>query len=138
MFAPRRSVLSERLTVCMPNPHVIVLEPYNGGLALARSLVRSGHRVTMITSLDIAYMARSRGVRARVLPTGAREDALPPVLEELAEEGPAVLVTGADTTTEWLAEHRETIPEALRTFEGPDSAHLDLIGKETAYAIAEA
>lgn len=126
------------VTPRMQTPHVIVLEPYNGGLALARSLVRSGHRVTMVTSPAIAYMTSSRGVEGRVLPAGTREDALPPVLEDLAQEGPAVLITGADTTTEWLAQNRASIPEVLRTFEGPDSAHLDLIGKETAYAIAKA
>jgi predicted ATP-grasp superfamily ATP-dependent carboligase len=118
--------------------NVIVLEPYNGGLALARSLVRAGHPVTMVVGEELSYMARTRGAAGRVLAAGQGQDAIRPALAELAEQGPAVVVTGADTATEWLARHRAELPDGLRTFEGPGSGHLELIGKERAYEIAAA
>jgi len=120
----------------MPAPPVICLEPFNGGLAFMRSLRRRGYRVTAVVPPELGYMGLARGVRA--VGVAEAEEAFAPALQGLAAEGDAVVVTGADRSTAWLAEHRSELPAGLKTFEGPGSGHLDLIGKERAYEIATA
>jgi predicted ATP-grasp superfamily ATP-dependent carboligase len=120
-------------------PHVVVLEPYNGGLAFARSLVRAGIPVTLILTDELSWMSRARGVRAIRVPGDDPQQRYPAILSELAEEGPALLISGsADRPAEWLAEHRAGLPPSLLTFEGPSSGHLDLLDKDRAYDIAVA
>jgi predicted ATP-grasp superfamily ATP-dependent carboligase len=123
-------------TGAVPLDTLVVLEPYNGGLALARALVRHGIRPTLLLTQELAWMRGSRGVDADVV--GAPEE--PAFLEALGRRDgrPAMVVTGADRATEWLARTRPEIPASVRTFESATSGHLELIGKDTSYALAAA
>ncbi|HEX8204577.1 MAG TPA: hypothetical protein VF587_00810 [Solirubrobacteraceae bacterium] len=112
--------------------HVAILEPSNGGLAVARRLVRAGFRVSALTPPGNAFIAASRGVEGHVLgPEGWGE-----ALRSLAAEGPLGILAGADRACEYLAEHREELPGSALTFERPGGAHLPLMHKDTADAIA--
>jgi predicted ATP-grasp superfamily ATP-dependent carboligase len=112
----------------------IILEPFNGGLSVARSLVRAGERVAMVSGETSAYATRSRGVRGHVAPEAEWLRAL----EDLAREGEWALVCGVDGASEWLARHRDALPAGIRCFEAADDAHLPLMGKDTSDALARA
>jgi predicted ATP-grasp superfamily ATP-dependent carboligase len=117
-----------------PLDNIVVLEPYNGGLAVTRALVRAGLRPTLLLTDELEWMAASRGTDARVVGEPA-EQGFATALAELGER-PGLIVTGADRGTEWLAAQRAALPATLRTFEGEGSGHTELIGKDTSYRIA--
>ena len=116
-------------------PPVALLDPYNGGLSVARSLVRSGTRVAVLAGTSDGFIARSRGVDGEVVPASepARRQA---ALERLAERGFRGVLTGGDAASEWLALERERLPASLATFERDDDGHVPLMGKATADVIA--
>ncbi|HEX8065110.1 MAG TPA: hypothetical protein VF520_01150 [Thermoleophilaceae bacterium] len=119
-------------------PAVVFLEPANGGLATARSLVRAGERVTMLASPGDWFTARTRGARGRVLsdlPEG-REEWLSALAAE-ARGGDVLVLTGADRASELLAEARGELPPEVRTFESEDGAHLPLMDKALCHEIAQ-
>jgi D-aspartate ligase len=116
-------------------PHVIVLDPFNAGLALARRMVRLGARVTVLEGNPI--VARSRGVNGILAAYKAEGGRWLELLDGLAgecEEG--VVLTATDRGSAWLVEHGEQLPANLRRFEHPGSAHLALMDKQTADLIA--
>lgn len=117
---------------------VILLEPYNGGLSVTRSLVRAGVRVAVIAGETDAYTARTRGVQGRVVRAEPTGDDRIAALAELQRQGYGAVLTGADAASAWLAEERDRLPAGLRTFEGADDAHLALMGKASSDAIARA
>ena len=47
-----------------------------------------------------------------------------------------MLIPASDRAVEFVSQQRERIPPALRSFEGPDSAHLKLMDKASLYSIA--
>jgi predicted ATP-grasp superfamily ATP-dependent carboligase len=81
-------------------------------------------------------MARSRGVKVRRVADDGAEEAFLDILKDLAADGPGVVITGSDRASEWMALNRDAIPAQLKTFEGPGSGHLDLIGKRRSTEIA--
>jgi predicted ATP-grasp superfamily ATP-dependent carboligase len=114
---------------------VIVLEPSNAGLALARRLVGAGARVTVVEGKPIA--ARSRGVESVLEHHKAEGGRWLEVLHELSrgcEEG--VLLTATDRGSAWLVRESERLPPNLRHFEAGDSAHMALMDKQSADGIA--
>lgn len=116
-------------------PHVILLDPYNAGLALARRMTRLGARVTVVESLPI--VARSRGVESIVEPYKPGGERWLEILSQLASDSPeCVVLTGTDRASEWLVQAADQLPANIRLFEHPGSAHLALMGKEQADAIA--
>ncbi len=117
--------------------HVIVLLPGNGGLALARALVRDGQRVTLIVTAGETYLLRSRGVCSRVV-AAASDGELLEALSQAAGDEPSLVVPGADRGSEFLALHRHELPASARAFEGADGAHRALMDKQDAYTIARA
>jgi predicted ATP-grasp superfamily ATP-dependent carboligase len=122
----------------LPVNRIIVVEPYNGGLALARRLVRGGERPLLLLTRYQQWMAASRGVDAQVVPDDDAEASFGAALDALRGRGPVAVITGADRSTEWLASRRSALPEDVRTFESATSGHRELIGKTSAYEIARA
>jgi D-aspartate ligase len=118
-------------------PHVILLDPYNAGLALARRMTRLRARVTVIESQPI--VGRSRGVESVVEPYRPGGERWLQLLHELARDSrECVVLTGTDRASEWLVHAADRMPSNVHTFEHPDSAHIALMGKEQADAIARA
>jgi D-aspartate ligase len=116
-------------------PHVILLDPYNAGLALARRMIRLGARVTVIENEPI--VARSRGVESVIAPYKVEGGRWLEVLRELASscvEG--VVLTGTDRASAWLVGAAGSLPANLRLFEHVGSAHLRLMNKQDADAVA--
>lgn len=115
-------------------PRAVVLGPYNGGLAVARALVRRKLPVTVLAGRADAFTTKTRGVIGEVLPPldTAREQ----WLERLRADGDCVVLTGSDAVSEFLARERAELPLA-RTFEARDDAHLPLMSKAAMNEIAD-
>jgi predicted ATP-grasp superfamily ATP-dependent carboligase len=118
-------------------PHVIVLDPYNAGLAFARRMVRLGARVTLILEPNEPFPALSRGVESVVTPFGPGGEPWVQALLGIARSpGDCVVLAATDRGSELLVRARERMPENLRSFEHAGSAHLALMDKEAADRIA--
>jgi D-aspartate ligase len=118
-------------------PHIIVLDPYDAGLALARPMVRLGARVTLILEPNEPFAGLSRGVRSVITPFGSTGESWVNELREIARsDGDCVVLTATDRGSELLVRARDALPEHLRTFEQPGSGHMDLMDKERADSIA--
>ncbi|HEY8304557.1 MAG TPA: hypothetical protein VIG42_08220, partial [Solirubrobacteraceae bacterium] len=116
-------------------PHVIVLDPFNAGMALARRMVRLGARVTVLEGQRV--VARSRGVHGVVSAYKADGGSWLEVLNHLASSGEeGALLTATDRGSAWLVRESDRLPPNLRHFENPASAHLALMDKQTADRIA--
>jgi D-aspartate ligase len=116
-------------------PHIVLLDPYNAGLALARRMTKLGARVTVVESH--AIVARSRGVEGIVNPYKPAGEQWLEVLDRLAASSTeCVVLTGTDRACEWLVQKADQLPSNVRTFEHSDSAHLMLMSKEGADAVA--
>jgi predicted ATP-grasp superfamily ATP-dependent carboligase len=111
---------------------VVLLDPYNGGLSAARSLVRAGRRVAVVAGETNGFSARTRGAAGEVAPMSEWK----PALERIAAGGPAIVLTGGDVASAWLADHAGELPQGIRTFEGQDEAHRPLMAKDSSDAIA--
>lgn len=117
-------------------PHVLLLDPYNAGLSLARRMTRLGARVTIVEAEPI--VARSRGVDSVIAPFQPAGERWLTALRKIAatsQEG-VVVLTGTDRGSEWLVRTADQLPANLRAFEHPGSAHLALMNKEEADRIA--
>jgi D-aspartate ligase len=118
-------------------PPVAVLQPSNGGLALARTLGRRGLDVEVIATPSDSHTARTRHADGTVLPAFAdAPHAWLDALRQRATRGPLALVAGADEATEFLSRTRNELPDSLLTFEARDDAHLPLMNKTLAYELA--
>lgn len=116
-------------------PSIILLDPYNAGLAVARRMVRAGAQVTVIE--EEAVVGRGRGVRSVVAPfRDAGEQWLQALLRIAAGSADCVALTGTDRGSAWLVEVADRLPANVRTFEHPGSAHLALMNKDRADRIA--
>jgi predicted ATP-grasp superfamily ATP-dependent carboligase len=126
-------------------PQAILLANADAALAVARGLEARGVAVSILSE------GRGRGRRARWAgwpcssrsATGYALGELPDnrnewigCLETLAEDGDGVLISGFDRSTELLVEDRNRIPETLRSFESPRSAHMQLMDKGSLYELA--
>jgi predicted ATP-grasp superfamily ATP-dependent carboligase len=113
-------------------PRIVVLDPYNGGLAVTRALVRHGEDVVVLAGPVNGFAVRAKGTSGRIVePDGWLE-----ALGEVASGGPAVVITGADEASEFLAERRDALPDGIGAFERQDDAHLPLMRKDESDAIA--
>ena len=117
-------------------PRAILLDPNDSGLVLARSLAARGVPVTHLAIPRYAWVTRSPGAEARMMPPPADEESWLAALEELGQRGPGVLVPLSDRAVELVTRRRERIPPVLRSFEGPANAHLELMDKSSLYALA--
>jgi D-aspartate ligase len=119
----------------MPWPHIVLVDPYNAGLSLARRMTRLGARVTAIESEPI--VGHSRGVESVIAPFQPEGERWLSALESIAQTSrECVVLTGTDRGSEWLVQNADRLPENLRAFEHPGSAHLALMNKEDADRIA--
>lgn len=120
-----------------PWPPVVVIEPHSAGLALARTMVKAGARVTMLAQPGNDWETHSRGVESVVVAYGERGDAWVEAIERLARTTDELLVLSAsDRGSELLVDARDRLPANVRTFERLDDVHLALMHKETAEGIA--
>jgi len=118
-------------------PHVVVLEPHSAGLALARTMVKAGARVTMIAQPGNDWETHSRGVESVVADFGPRGEAWLEAIERLARgSGRLAVLSASDRSSELLAHAGERLPANALAFERGDSAHLTLMHKETAEGVA--
>jgi D-aspartate ligase len=118
-------------------PHVVVLEPHSAGLALARTMVKAGARVTMIAQPGNDWENRSRGVESIVVDYGEHGESWIEAIDQLARSGGELVVLSAsDRGSAALVRAHGRLPENVLAFERADSAHLALMHKETAEPIA--
>jgi predicted ATP-grasp superfamily ATP-dependent carboligase len=115
-------------------PRAVLLGPYNGGLAVARTLVRRGVAVAALSGPADAFTTKTRGADGEVLPR--LDDARDQWLERLRAEGDCVVLTGSDAVSEFLARERDQLPQ-VRSFELLDDAHLPLMSKAEMNEIAD-
>jgi D-aspartate ligase len=116
-------------------PHVIILEPYNAGLALARRMVRLGATVTVVEGQ--AIVAYSRGVQSVVAPYERDGDAWLEALRALGRSTrEAVVLTATDRASAWLVAAAASLPANVRAFEHAGGSHLALMDKIEANRIA--
>ena len=118
-------------------PRAIILQPNDGCLTVARALHRRGVDVHVLTSPEYSYITASRGVEGEVLPEPVRDpEPWLEALTALSVDGGGVVLSGSDSATEWLTEHRAILPPNLRTFESIDGLHVTLMDKLESYRIA--
>jgi D-aspartate ligase len=104
---------------------------------IARTLHRRGVRVSALVTPQHSWVARSRWIDGHVvplLPEGLQRWLA--LLEDFARAGEGVLISGTDRATEFLVRERARIPGNLKSFESADSAHLELMNKDSLYALA--
>jgi D-aspartate ligase len=114
-------------------PHIVLIDPYNAGLSLARTMTRLGAPVTVVEWEPI--VSRSRGVRS-LKAAAASEQWLRSLETVAAGSQDAVVLTGTDRGSEWLARNADQLPANIRAFERVDGAHLGLMNKGEADGIA--
>jgi len=118
-------------------PHVVVIEPHSAGLALARTMVKAGARVTMIAQPGNDWETHSRGVESVVTDFDERGESWLQAIQRLAHDGDELAVLSAsDRGSELLVEGREQLPANVLAFERTGDAHLTLMHKERAEAVA--
>jgi len=118
-------------------PHIVLLEPFNAGLAAARRMIALGARVTIIVQPGHTLIARSRGVESVVASFDPNGEPWLAALRQLAGESPEIVVLPAsDRSCEFLVGAMVQLPGNVRAFEHPGSAHLKLMNKHEADAIA--
>jgi D-aspartate ligase len=118
-------------------PRAIVLQPANGGLAVARALGRYGIDVAVLATPSDPHTANTRLARGGVLPS-FDPDLWLENLAQLAQDGPAVVLAGGDEASAFLSRQRDTLPNELTIFESQDEVHLDLMDKTRAHELAVA
>jgi predicted ATP-grasp superfamily ATP-dependent carboligase len=117
-------------------PHVIVLDPYTAGLAVARRMVRLGARVTVVLEPSDPYVAHARGIETVVAPFADGSGWLTH-LQALAGGGDeAVVLPATDRSCELLLRDADLLAPNLYAFERSGSAHLALMNKQDADRIA--
>lgn len=116
-------------------PRAVLLCPYNGGLAVARALVRRGEPVTVLAGPGDSFTSRSRKVEGEVLP--ALDEGRDAWIERIGAQGDCAVLTGADLASDFLARERSALAPAARTFEAQDDAHIPLMSKPLSYEIAD-
>jgi D-aspartate ligase len=118
-------------------PHVVVLDPYNAGLAIARRMTRLGASVTMLVDPEDLFVSRTRGARSIVEPFGLDGASWIATLRDIATSAEQVVALPAtDRSCELLLNAAETLPVNVHAFERPGSAHMALMDKQQADEIA--
>lgn len=113
-------------------PPAVLLDANDGCLAIARALARRGVPVHVLTRPLLRWVGHTRAASSSVtLPQ------LPDGLEQwrgaVRRFDEAVVLSGSDIATEFLARERPNLPPGLRCYEAPDSAHLALMNKRALY-----
>ena len=119
-----------------PWPHVIVLDPFTAGLAVARRMMRLGARVTMLLEPSDPWAARSRHVETVIAPFADGQAWLRELRRIATCEDQAVVLPATDRSCELLLRSSELLPDNLLAFERSGHAHLALMDKGQADGIA--
>ncbi|MEA3056574.1 MAG: hypothetical protein QOD30_2006 [Actinomycetota bacterium] len=119
-------------------PRAVILQPSNGGLSVARALVRRHVPVELLATSHDSHTVATRGAVGKVLPDFDDPDAWLTALRSCAARGPAVVLCGSDEASAFLASHRDDLPAALHFFERCDDVHLPLMDKTTSYELCVA
>jgi D-aspartate ligase len=102
---------------------------------MARRMVRLGAPVTVVEGEPIA--AHSRGVKSVIEHYTAEGASWRQALGEISRNcSEGVVLTATDRASAWLVREDDRIPPNLRRFEHADSAHMALMDKHDADAIA--
>jgi D-aspartate ligase len=118
-------------------PHVVVLEPESAGLALGRTMVRAGARVTHIATPGHDWETRSRGVERVVASFSPDGEPWLEAIQRLAADGQELVVLPmSDRGSELLWRTADRIPPNVRAYELSGDAHQALMDKGTAEGIA--
>ncbi len=117
-------------------PHVIVLDPFTAGLAVARRMVRLGARVTLFLEPSDPWAAQTRRAEAVIAPFADGQVWLTELLRIAAGDGRAVVLPATDRSCELLLRSCELLPENLLAYERTGRAHLALMDKEQADGVA--
>jgi predicted ATP-grasp superfamily ATP-dependent carboligase len=117
-------------------PHVIVLDPFTAGLAVARRMVRLGARVTIFLEPSDPWAARTRHVETVVAPFADGQVWLAELLRVAADSKQAVVLPATDRSCELLLRSSELLPDNVLAFERSGHAHRALMDKEQADGIA--
>jgi predicted ATP-grasp superfamily ATP-dependent carboligase len=114
-----------------------VLDPFSAGLAFARRLVRLGGRVTFVIDPSEPEVSRSRGTESVIVPFEPAGDPWIAALRDLAYAGETLLaVPATDRGSELLVRSAAQLPGNILAFERSGDAHLALMDKQRADAIA--
>lgn len=118
-------------------PHIVILEPFNAGLAVARRMMRLGAQVTVVVQPGHEQIAKSRAVKSVVAPFEPDgEPWLEAVRRVAAESEEVVVLPATDPGCELLVGASGSLPGNVRTFEHALSAHMSLMNKRDADALA--
>lgn len=117
-------------------PHVIVLDPYTAGLAVARRMVRLKARVTVLLEPSDPYVAHTRGIETLIAPFDDGDAWLERLLAIAADGEEAIALPATDRSCELLLRSADLLPPNLLAFERAGDAHLALMNKEDADRIA--
>lgn len=119
-------------------PHVVLLDPFSAGLAIARASVRLRARVTVIAEPGHDIARHSRGVHAVVLPfEGHGERWLAALAQIAARERHVAVLPATDRTCELLLRHAARLPTNVHAFERSGHGHGELMDKERAHELAQ-
>ena len=118
-------------------PHVVVVDPWTAGLAVARRMVRAGATVTMLALPGHHWETYSRGVRRLIEPFWSAGEPWLAALRRIAAGGEQIVVIPAtDRACQLLIRGRHELPENLRMFERSPQGHVSLMDKDAADGIA--
>ena len=113
----------------------ILLAPKDPAVAVARRLHRKGVSVSMVGRPG--WEIRTRWASSHIVEgLSENQGAWIACLSELGRDRDGVLIPGSDSAVEFLVQQRSHIPECLRSFESPNSAHMELMDKVSLYALA--
>lgn len=119
-------------------PRAVVLDPSDNGPGLVRALRGRGVPLTVLAAPTYAWVACGRDFDGRVMGALPHEwETWIEAIQEIAGEGPGVLIPASDNACELVARERARIPSSLCSFESPSSSHLELMDKARLYALAD-
>jgi D-aspartate ligase len=118
-------------------PHVVVMDPWTAGLAVARRMTRAGAEVTMVALPGHHWETYSRRVHRVIASYGPGGANWIATLEQVAARSEQVVVLPAtDHASELLIAAAARLPENVRAFERDGHGHRALMDKATADDIA--
>ena len=127
--------MADEMPTARPLPRAILLSPKDAALAVARRLHQRGVPVSMVGRP--CWQMRTRWASSYALgPLPEDQERWIACLSELARDRDGVLIPGSDPAVEFLIEQRSRIPDGLRSFESPNSAHMELMDKVSLYSLA--
>src|ERR1700759_3118173 len=108
-------------------PHVVVMDPWTAGLAVARQMTRAGAEGTMLALPGHDWETYSRGVHRVVEPYGPDGANWIAAVQRVAARAPEVVALPAtDRASELLMTSASQLPENVRMFERDGRGHRAL------------